>query len=105
MEQALADPSLDRTLELLLAAHCGSAHPTLEALGGKSNPDLLALATAVLNREVLAKGVDDGEAVKMTQIIQQAHFKPPRTSCAFPWHQDSLFRRVHHGDFVDVNGW
>jgi hypothetical protein len=92
--------------DTLLAAHCGAAHADLEALGGgDQSPDLLALAAALLDRDVLAKGKGEGEAVQLTQIIQQAHFKPPLTSCAFPWHQDSLFRRFHQGDFVDVNGW
>eukprot|EP00038_Savillea_parva_P020474 m.31467 g.31467 ORF g.31467 m.31467 type:complete len:342 (+) comp4804_c0_seq1:62-1087(+) len=105
LEDALANPSLDTTLELLLAAHCGEAHEDLEALGGgNDSKDLLALATALLDREVLVQGAADGKPAALTQIIQQAHFKPPMTSCSFPWHQDSLFRRVHHGDFVDVNG-
>ena len=38
VEQAQADPSLETTLELLLGAHCGAAHPDLEAIGGGDNP-------------------------------------------------------------------
>lgn len=85
------------TLELLLAAHCGSAHPSLARLGGGDHPKLLALAAALLD-------LAPAPGQQMTQIIQQAHFKPPGSSCAFPWHQDSTFRRVHQGDFVDTNG-
>ena len=38
VEEAQADPSLERTLELLLTAHCGDIDPELEAIGGGDNP-------------------------------------------------------------------
>ena len=102
-EQALADPRLSTDggpLELLMAAHCGAADEDIEALcGGRDSGGLLALASALLGTPS-----PSGAPCALTQIIQQAHFKPPGSSCRFPWHQDSLFRRIHAGDFVDLNG-
>ena len=98
-EAALAAPSIDK-FDFKLAAHCGAAHPDLAELSGDDNPKLLALAAALL-------GIYDQNGDKnrsMIQIIQQAHFKAPGSKCSFPWHQDSTFRRVYQGDFVDTNG-
>ena len=102
-EAALAAPTLRThthtgSFDLKLAAHCGTAHPTLAALGGDENPKLLAVAAALL-------GINpDADERAMVQIIQQAHFKGPGSKCAFVWHQDSQFRRFHWGDFIDTNG-
>jgi hypothetical protein len=112
LEQARGSPVLGVTLDYQLAAHCGDAHPHIAAACGGNSPQLLALAAALLGRDTLtndaiskATGDTDGESQPtMTQIIQQAHFKPPGSRCAFLWHQDSVFRRFHYGDFVDVNG-
>lgn len=37
-------------------------------------------------------------------MICQSHFKEPNDGVAFPWHQDSMHRRMAFGDFDDVNG-
>jgi hypothetical protein len=103
-QDACASPTLDH-FHLMLAAHVGCGVPDLEAIGGGGDSaKLIALATSLMKRDALESNLRSGEKPQLTQIIQQAHFKPPQSACEFKWHQDSQFRGFHFGHFKDVNG-
>ena len=98
--KAVERPSLQE-LAVTHVAFAGMESERLEQVGGGSNPRLLTLASALLGRAALKELREDS----ITQIILQAHFKAPGSGVAFPWHQDSKFRREAYGSFVDVTGW
>ena len=70
-------------------AWCGAAEPVLADYG--RDPRLVSMAAALLG------------SPRMTQLINQAHFKMPGDGVAFPWHQDSSHRR-YGTEWSDVNG-
>jgi ectoine hydroxylase-related dioxygenase (phytanoyl-CoA dioxygenase family) len=69
---------------------CGAVEPELERLGADGR--LLAMAAELLGSR------------RMTQLINQAHFKLPGDGVDFPWHQDSSHRRYGGAEWRDVNG-
>jgi len=71
---------------------CGAAQPPLLRYGGDAR--ILKIAGAVLGA-----GVD-----KVSQLVNQAHYKIPGDGIAFDWHQDSQFRGYGQPWWKDVNG-
>jgi ectoine hydroxylase-related dioxygenase (phytanoyl-CoA dioxygenase family) len=69
---------------------CGAVEPCLGEIG--RDPRLLRAAAELLGSR------------RMSQLINQAHFKLPGDGVEFPWHQDSTHRRYGSGEWVDVNG-
>jgi ectoine hydroxylase-related dioxygenase (phytanoyl-CoA dioxygenase family) len=69
---------------------CGAADRVLSAYG--MDPRLLATAASLLGSR------------RMSQLINQAHFKLPGDGVEFPWHQDSVHRRYGRGEWSDLNG-
>lgn len=95
------EASMD-TLSVRHVAWCGKDEPALKAMG--RHPAILSLAAQLLGLDRAAADAAGGEGAAATQMICQAHFKAPRDGVAFPWHQDSMHRRMAQGDFADVNG-
>ena len=69
---------------------CGAAEPTLLRYG--KDPRLLSVASQLLGSK------------KMSQLINQAHFKLPGDEVFFEWHQDSTHRGYGGKHWQDING-
>ena len=80
----LGQPSIRRI------SWCGAAEPVLSKYG--KDPRLLSVASQLL-------GVK-----RMSQLINQAHFKLPGDEVSFEWHQDSTHRGYGGKYWQDVNG-
>jgi hypothetical protein len=94
-------PSMS-SLSVRHVAWAGKEDGVLEAAG--RHPALMSAAVQLLGGGAAIAAACGDKAPYVTQMINQAHFKEPRDGVAFPWHQDSMHRRVAFGDFVDVNG-
>jgi len=68
----------------------GGIQPVLGQLG--QHATLVGIATQILR------------STKVTQLINQVHYKFPGDDVAFEWHQDSLHRRYGTEYWTDVNG-
>lgn len=100
-KQGILDGTILPSLHVLSLRHVawvGKEEKVLEDYG--RHPSLLQLATSLLDIHALQR---DGHG-SIDMIINQSHFKEPNDGVAFPWHQDSMHRRMAFGDFIDVNG-
>jgi hypothetical protein len=93
----MTEPSM-ATLSVRHVAWVGKQEPILAEYG--RTPSMLSVAAQLLGADELRAG---GHS-HFDCIINQAHFKEPKDGVAFPWHQDSMHRRMAFGDFVDVTG-
>jgi len=83
-------PDAPRGVVIERIVWCGAAERELSEFG--MDRRLLALAACLLGTR------------RMSQLINQAHFKLPGDGVEFPWHQDSVHRRHGTPEWVDVNG-
>ncbi len=84
------DPHQPGGVRIQRIVWCGAAEPVLAHYG--RDVRLLAMAAQLLGSR------------RMSQLINQAHFKLPGDGVSFPWHQDSTHRRHGTGLWRDVNG-
>lgn len=97
---AASEPSR-ATLGLSHVAAIERECPSADPIVGAGATRLISLAARLLGGGSTLASMGH-ESV--SQIIQQVHFKEPGSGTAFPWHQDSKFRREAFGWFTDVTG-
>lgn len=86
------------SLSVRHVAWVGKEEPVLQQYGCDDRVTSVAV-------QLLGVGaVTAGGFKSFPMIINQAHFKEPGDGVSFPWHQDSMHRRMAFGDFQDVNG-